>query len=76
MSDHIGKNYFEDGGDTLVIGGKLIIKEGASASGTFTPAGNVAASTASDVAGVVSDLNSLLEALKAAGLMEADEAGS
>ena len=33
---------------------------------------NVAASTASDVAGVVTSLNSVLSALKAAGIMEAD----
>jgi hypothetical protein len=33
MSTHVGKNYFEDGGDTLVIGGKLQVEEGAEVSG-------------------------------------------
>ena len=32
-SPHVGKNYSTDGGDTLVIGGKLVIKEGAEVEG-------------------------------------------
>jgi hypothetical protein len=27
MSTHVGKNYFDDGGDTLVIGGKLQVPD-------------------------------------------------
>ena len=30
---HVGKNYNTDGGDTTVIGGKLVIEEGASVEG-------------------------------------------
>ena len=33
MSTHVPKNYFDDGGDTLVIGGKLVMEEGAETSG-------------------------------------------
>lgn len=39
----------------------------------FGPAENQADSTANDTPGVVSDLNDLLDKLKAAGLMAADE---
>lgn len=39
----------------------------------ITPATNQADSTATDVAGVVTDFNALLAKLKAAGLMVADE---
>ncbi len=41
----------------------------------MVPAANQADSEAADVAGVVSDLNDLLDALKAAGLMTADAEG-
>ena len=33
MNDHVTKNYSTDNGDTLVIGGKLEIKDGAKVSG-------------------------------------------
>jgi hypothetical protein len=65
------KNYTEQGGDKTVIGGTLEIKQGASVTG-FPAAENQADSTATDVAGMVTDFNALLAKLKAAGLM-ADE---
>ena len=33
MKDRVTKNYFTDGGDTLVIGGKLVVEEGAQVTG-------------------------------------------
>lgn len=65
------KNYMEQGGEKIVIGGTLEILEGASVTGLPT-AENQAESTATDVAGLVTDFNALLVKLKAAGLMEAD----
>ena len=40
MNGHNCKNYFADGGNTLVIGGKLKVEDGAEVSGmpTATPA--------------------------------------
>jgi hypothetical protein len=68
------KNYTEQGGDKTVIGGALEIKEGASVTGlSFPVATNQANSTASTIAGLVTDFNALLAKLKAAGLMAADE---
>lgn len=65
------KNYTEQGGEKTVIGGVLEIKEGASVMG-LPVAENQADSTATDVAGLVTDFNALLAKLKAAGLMESD----
>ena len=65
------KNYTEQGGEKTVIGGVLEIKGGASVTG-LPVAENQADSTATDVAGLVTDFNSLLAKLKAAGLMETD----
>ena len=65
------KNYMEQGGEKLVIGGALEILEGASVTG-LPIAENQADSTATDVAGVVTDFNALLVKLKVAGLMEDD----
>lgn len=65
------KNYTEQGGEKTVIGGVLEIKEGASVTG-LPVAGNHADSTATDVAGLVTDFNALLAKLKAVGLMETD----
>lgn len=65
------KNYMEQGGEKLVIGGTLEILEGASVTG-LPIAENQADSTATDVAGLVTDYNALLVKLKAAGLMEAE----
>lgn len=66
------KNYTEQGGDKTVIGGTLEIKQEASVTG-LPSAENQADSTAADVAGLVTDFNTLLSKLKAAGLMVADE---
>ena len=66
------KNYKEQGGDKTVIGGILEIKQEASVTG-LPIADNQADSTATDVAGLVTDFNALLAKLKTAGLMVADE---
>lgn len=66
------KNYTEQGGETTVIGGTLEIKEGASLTG-FPQVENQADSTATTVADLKSDFNSLLSKLKSSGLMEDDE---
>ena len=83
--EYNAKNYMAQGGDRLVIGGTLEIKEGASVTGlpaaaadnagTVNLAANQAASTAADVAALVTDFNALLQKLKAAGIMAADEPG-
>lgn len=70
------KNYMEQGGDKWVIGGTLEIKEGATVTGLPGGSDQQAAaqpdSTATDVAGLVTDFNSLLAKLRAAGLMAAE----
>ncbi len=63
------KNYQD--GDNLVIGGTLEITEGATLSG-FPCASNQSDSTATTIADLKSDFNSLISKLKAAGLMESD----
>ena len=65
------KNYTEQGGEVTHIGGKLVIDEGGSIEGL--QAENQADSTATTVANLKDDFNSLLAKLKAAGLMAADE---
>lgn len=75
MIDHIGKNYFDDGGDTLVIGGKLQVEEGAEVfglPGSGNTAENQTASTATQVAALRNDFNALLVKLKEVGIMEPD----
>ena len=68
------KNYTEQGGDVTHFGGKVIFEEGCEVEGnSFTPAENQAASTATTIAGLVTDFNALLTKLKTAGLMTADE---
>ena len=75
---NVGKNYRTDGGDKTVIGGTLEFTDDAKVinfpggGGTFTPAANIPASTAAEVADIVTAFNSLLTALKTAGLMEPD----
>ena len=64
------KNYSENG-DKLVIGGTLEVLDGAKLSG-FPVAENQIASVATTIADLKTDFNSLLEKLKAAGLMESD----
>jgi len=81
--EYNAKNYMEQGGDKLVIGGTLEIQEGASVTGLPVAAAdrpgvvgiaaNQPASTAADTAALVADFNTLLSALKAAGIMAADE---
>ena len=72
MSTHVPKNYFDDGGDTLVIGGKLVMEEGAETSGIGGRVENQSASTASQVSALKNDFNALLTKLKNAGVMEPD----
>ena len=77
------KNYTEQNGEVTVIGGKLIIEGTLEyAEGADVPSGdeveipvcaNQADSTATTIAGLKEDFNTLLAALKTAGLMEADE---
>lgn len=71
MANHTAMNYMDKGGDRMVIGGELDIREGATVKGGRVAA-NQAASTATDVAGLKADFNTLLAAMKAAGLMAAD----
>lgn len=66
------KNYMEQGGEKWIIGGTMEVLPGASVTG-LPAAENQADSTATDVAGLVTDFNALLAKLKAAGLMAADE---
>ena len=64
------KNYTEQGGEKTVIGGTLEIVAGGQVVGLFTPAAFQADSTATTIAGLVTDFNLLLAKLKTAGLME------
>ena len=83
--EYNAKNYMAQGGDRLVIGGTLEIKEGASVTGLPPAAAdsagvvvmstNQVASVATDVAALATDFNTLLQKLKAAGIMAADEPG-
>lgn len=65
---HVTKNYNTDGGDTTVIGGKLVIEEAAVVEGLPQGAA-VANSAAVDVAGVNVTVNALLASLRAAGII-------
>ena len=83
--EYNAKNYMAQDGDRLVIGGTLEIREGASVTGLPSAAAdnpgvvriatNQVASAAVDVAALVTDFNTLLQKLKAAGIMMADEPG-
>ena len=69
------KNYTEQGGEKTVIGGELEIAEGGKL--TFEgkevkPAASQADSTASTIAGAVSDFNVLLAKLRTAGLIASE----
>lgn len=66
---HTSKNYKEQGGDTSVIGGTLEFLSGAKIK-NFPGIANQTDSTATDVATIVADFNSLLAKLKEAGLMK------
>ena len=72
----VTRNYFTDEGDTLVIGGKLIIEDGAEVEGldgAGSAAENQSASTATAVAALKNDFNALLIKLKDVGIMTPDE---
>jgi len=76
------KNYTEQNGEVTVIGGKLVIEGTLEyAEGADVPSGdevvipvcaNQTDSEATTIAGLKEDFNTLLSALKTAGLMEAD----
>ncbi len=66
-------NYTEQGGEVTHIGGTLVFEEGAEVEGLplpFTKMEGQEASTATTVAGLKDDFNSLLWKLQAAGLMQ------
>ena len=66
-------NYSSPGGDEWVVGGRLVIREGAVVEGLPSPVpmvGKVADSVAEDAAALRADHNALLAALRSAGLME------
>ena len=71
------KNYFAHGGEQLVIGGKLTFLEGAEVENfpggntNSTEAPYVADSEATTVAALKTDFNSLLAALRTAGILSA-----
>ena len=71
-------NYFAQGGNELVIGGKLTFLPGATIEGgddlfgqppSFEPIGHVADSEATTIAALKDDFNALLAAIRTAGLM-------
>ena len=64
------KNYTEQGGEVTHIGGKLVFDSDGALEGGLME--NQAASTATSVADLKADFNSLLTKLKGAGLMAAD----
>lgn len=69
------KNHQEQGGDRTIIGGELVIAEGGKLifnGQELKPAAFQSASTASTVAGVVTDLNALIAKLIAAGIMSGE----
>ena len=82
------KNYLADGGDRLVIGGTLEILDTAIVTGlqsgyateqtvgSVYQATNQAGSTATTISDLTSDFNALLQKLKDAGIMAADQPGS
>lgn len=67
-------NRMVQGGDLWIIGGRLVIEDGAQVEGLpSTPAPKAEAvpdSVAEDVATLMADHNALLAALRKAGLME------
>lgn len=67
------KNYTEQGGERTVIGGELVIEEGAKVTGLPSTSNekmaNQSDSTAETVEDLVTDFNDLLSKLKASGYM-------
>jgi len=82
------KNYLSDGGDRLVIGGTLEVLDTAivtglqsgyateQTAGSVYQATNQAESAATTISDLVSDFNALLQKLKDARIMMADQPGS
>ncbi len=69
------KNYTEQGGEKTVIGGTLELASGGKLTfdgAEVKPAVSQADSTATEVAGLVTDFNALLAKLRTAGLMSAE----
>ena len=82
MNDRVTKNYSKDGGDTLVIGGKLVIEEGAEVEGLGGGGGDLPIASAETLGGVKVganlsiDENGVLSAdNQAPGIASADTAG-
>ena len=71
MSNYNSKNYTEQGGDILHIGGSLIFDEGAVVKG-FPAAENLQPKSTNTAADIRNDLNALILGLKKAGLVEGD----
>ena len=71
MMSYNAKNYTEQGGEKTVIGGELVIEEGAKVTGVPVLE-NQSASTAETVEALVTDFNALLSKLKTAGIMNGD----
>ncbi|TQS71946.1 Head fiber protein [Ornithinibacillus gellani] len=67
------KNYTEQGGEKTVIGGELVIEEGAKVTGLPSSSNekmvNQSDSTAETVEDLVADFNALLSKLKTSGYM-------
>jgi hypothetical protein len=75
------KNHREQGGEKTVIGGEVILAAGSKltieagavieglSAGTITPAASQADSTAATIEDLAADFNTLLAALRTAGLM-------
>ena len=67
------KNYTEQGGEKTVIGGELVIEEGAKVTGLPSSSNekmvNQTDSTAETVEDLVADFNALLSKLKTSGYM-------
>jgi hypothetical protein len=75
------KNHREQGGEKTVIGGEVILAAGSKltieagavieglSAGTITPAAGQADSTAATIEELAADFNTLLAALRTAGLM-------
>ena len=71
MMSYNTKNYTEQGGEKTVIGGELVIEEGAKVTG-LPVLENQQESTAANVGDLVTDFNALLTKLKATGIMAED----
>ena len=82
------KNYLTDGGDRLVIGGTLEVLDTATVTGlqpecateqtigSVYQATNQGESAATTISDLTSDFNALLQKLKDAGIMAADQPGA